>query len=93
MLLRCFAAGVNLVVRLLALSDIQRMPVMYRARLTHSALTHVAFNPGGSCLAAAAAAERRVALLGLRGCEQVDMLGYITTPGEHASAVDNSVCH
>jgi hypothetical protein len=47
----------------------------------HSKLTHVAFSPGGSCLAAAAAEERQVALLGLRGCEQVDMLGYVTTPG------------
>jgi hypothetical protein len=55
---------------------------MYRARLTHSQLTHVVFSPGGSCLAAAAAEECRVALLGLRGCEQVDTLGYFTTPGE-----------
>lgn len=80
-----FAIHLPCSVRLLALSDLQHLPVMYRARLTHSALTHVAFSPGGGCLAAAAAEERRVALLGLRGCEQVDMLGYITTPGEAAS--------
>jgi hypothetical protein len=67
--------------RLLALSDLQRLPVMYRVRLTRSQLTHVAFSPGGSCLAAAAAEECRVTLLGLRGCEQVDTLGYFTTPG------------
>jgi hypothetical protein len=68
--------------RLVALSDLQRLPMMYRARLTHSQLTHVAFSPGGSCLAAAAAEECRMALLGLRGCEQVDTLGYITTAGK-----------
>lgn len=65
--------------RLLALSDLQRLPMMYRARLTRTPLTHVAFNPGGSCLVAAA--EQQVALLGLRGCEQVDVLGYYNAPG------------
>eukprot|EP00878_Enallax_costatus_P021774 GHUV01023067.1.p1 GENE.GHUV01023067.1~~GHUV01023067.1.p1 ORF type:complete len:586 (+),score=231.95 GHUV01023067.1:239-1759(+) len=63
-------------VRLLALSDPQQLPVYYRSRLHQSAVTHVSFNPGGTCLAAAAAVDHRIALLALRGCEHVDMLGY-----------------
>lgn len=74
----CFvAAG-----RLISLTELQRLPVMYRCRLHKSAVTHAAFSPSGDCLVTAAAADKHVALLGLRGCEHTDMLGYFATAGE-----------
>lgn len=68
--------------RLLALTELQRLPVIHRSRLHKSAVTHVAYNPDGTCLAVAAAADKRVALLSLRGCEHVDVLGYFTAAGK-----------